>query len=601
MFTLVDQRNAFKYANERMALEKLVYMHKTWPHIATHIKWAVTQADSSTDYYYANDFAHNAIKTTTTITQSLCEMLNCFALKNDGICTAKDETKYFWVGENHETPKVQCGPACFNLTSNTSNPQSCPLEWHDNACHLLPPLVLAYMERPYFRSPTQYERRVNDFSVGFDRDPTSMLKYKYNKYYCDMFFGTWKDGSCEPSWLEKTAGSILGNSIIKHARLLSRFANTGTIRPYPDATPLPKLEGINVLENWKKNIDMSWVVPNPKITIGKVPTTETEMLKEAYDAVPFDVIENVSDTYKKVRDMLRGMLEGIATREFWESLGIQLSSDFALTGLKTLLDFLAQKAIPKMVLELAELGADFSAVALTQAMTVALATTAARFAITELGNLIRGVLSMLTEMATGVGFLILVANVLDFILTVVDPFHLAKQMSQETLDNFVRSGLQEYHMRLNTRNPILSLDVIIGMLVPDKEFATVFSPKILAHAYDYYVALKTNSEGTPINHKQRINARQLTEPILNQLALQVTLHSPKEFTHFEDTHQKRIKSSNTFAIIGGGAFMLAIPFVIIRMYRAVAILFLISLVFFWLNFNIRLVKEPSKLINMFKL
>ena len=593
MYTLNDKLGAFKYANERMVLEQLSFIYTKWPHIASHIKWHVTRADPNKDYYYGTDFANKAIKTSVEITQSLCELMSCNSAKDNGLCTSSDTASLYWVGQNYTTPKVQCQPACFNLTKQTTV-QSLPFEWHNNECKIIPPALQTFMEKPYFRSAVHYEDRVNDFTIGFDRDGTD-LRYKYNKFYCDLYFGTWSDGACEPTWTEKVAGSILGHSIIKTAKLLSLYANTLKTRPIPPDVPaLPTLPDKYKVANWLANIDTTWQVPNPHMTLShaEVPFAA---LRPQSPQVNFDVVEHVTNAYEKIRTFLVNFLESLATKEFWQGVGIQIASDAALGGIKALLDFVAQKTIPAIITELASIGSDFSAVALSQAMSIVMANTAARFAITEMGQLIRGALTVMGEMASVVGYFVLIANILDVILTTFDFWHLEKQFSQDTLDRLTSAGIQEFNNKLGTRTPTLSLEVINALLIPRNEQIQIYTPKMIVHAYEYLFSLKTNSEGTPINHES-INIHQFSAPIINQLTMQVTLHTPMQFTNYEAAHMDRILYGDSFIVLGVGLCALTVPFFFLKMYTTVAIIFILVLIAFYFNFNIRLAKNPKKLL-----
>lgn len=592
MYTLTDKLNAFKYANERMKLEQLSYMHDKWPHIVSHIKYKVDKADTIKDYHIDSTFEAKAIKVSTEITQTVCELMSCNAAKDNGLCTKNDAATNYWVGENYTTPRVQCHPACFNLTK-TDKVQSLPFEWYENECHVLPMEVLAFMEKPYFRSQVQYEDRVNDFKIGFDRDGDK-LRYKYNEFYCDLYFGTWQgNGVCEPSVPEKVAGSILGHSLIKTTKLLSQYATTQTTRPIPPKVPaVPAIEEKYKVATWRANIDTTWQKPDPNMLLAASTETETAF-EQVTELVQFDVIEHITDAYEKVRTLVVKFLESMATKEFWAGVGVQVGTDIALGGVKTLLTYIAQKTIPAIITELATVGSDFSAMALSQAMTVVFANTAARFAITEMGQLIRGALTLLGEMVSVVGFFILIANILDFIFVTFDFWHLEKQFSQETIDRITESGIQQFHNKLGTRKPVLTLELINALLVPHTEQLLIYTPKMVIHAYEYLFSLKTNSEGTPIDHGS-INVHKFSEAVSNQLSMQITLYTPTDFQHYEATHKERMKDSVTLLAISGGLVALAIPFLFLKMYTMVIMLFVILLALFFVNYNVQLVKDPKK-------
>lgn len=276
-YTDQDVANAITYANERGKLIMIGKMYDAYPNIASHLLVNITQADKDEDYYYTNSFKNKAILVNIEINQELCELLSCNVVKEQETCTPLDHARYLRIG-NQEIFERVCQPSCFHLLDkpvldDDGNQQSQMMRLNYTekyGCTIQPP-ALPWFEHPYYRSNEQFDQRLNDLPYGFnlgeyDEYTSSGKTYTYNEMYCSAYFDSWDAEAlnCYTPWYLKIANAVVGESIIKMARAGIELIKNGFESSYPAFSfPDPPIIEENwMVENWKKNINPDFVVPD---------------------------------------------------------------------------------------------------------------------------------------------------------------------------------------------------------------------------------------------------------------------------------------------------------------------------------------------------
>ncbi|UVT30860.1 P74 [Penaeus vannamei nudivirus] len=277
-YTNKDLDNAIAYSNNRYTLRVLNKLNSTHPHLVSHIKYSIEQANADDDYYYTEAFKNKAIKVTVTIPEKLCTKLSCNSINGEKTCTRSDEVSYYAIGDQADF-ELRCQPACFNLTTHPAideetgeeQVQMLRLSYNDDyGCIFIPPGSV-WQEVPFYRSESKYEHRLNDLPVGFnmvkgDKTNYSQISYKYNKAYCDAFYDKWNPstGKCDLKWWEKVLYAVVGEQIVKIVKAGIVVASTGNKSDYPDMNlpTVPEVDPIFKLYGWKQDINSDFILPS---------------------------------------------------------------------------------------------------------------------------------------------------------------------------------------------------------------------------------------------------------------------------------------------------------------------------------------------------
>ncbi|OWR50950.1 p74 protein [Danaus plexippus plexippus] len=372
-YTQVDLQNASMYAKQRLLLHYIKFINEKYPHIGSEVAYTVKQADPEKDYYFPETFRSSAIVVDVNITKDLCEKISCNSATNKGACKFGDQASLYRIGDM-EKFKVQCQPACYNLKNQLvfdddgkEVVQSHRFEWNkNNKCEFVNSAV-TWMEKPFYRSMEIYEKRVNDLELGFNYDE-DLDMYFYNKYYCNVYFDTYDPATknCKTAWYDFIANVVVGENIMKLLKAgISYIENGNTIIPSRLPSP-PKIDDKWKLENWRKDINSKFVIPNTEIKFNVTEgesaaapnplaagyasdtgTTRDETKDESGDD---DETKDGNSSQNVVEAILVGLLESIVSTEFLESIAVDVGTTILVTQLKNF----ALKILKKLSVSMAE-------------------------------------------------------------------------------------------------------------------------------------------------------------------------------------------------------------------------------------------------------
>lgn len=273
-YTAVDLENAQKFRTPNVLLRKVRKCHTKYPWL---ISW-IDITNEPADYYVPNTLQHAGRKVTLKMTKTLCELISCNAIREKDSC--KPDTPATWYRVGDDGFDIQCQPACYNLShhnnlmyseTNERTTDNMMTNWHDNDCRILDSSMIAWMEKPFYRSKVVYETRVNDMPTGFSRIKSNNpygggIEYRTNETYCgyyDRQLDT-EDGSCTMTLWEKTLDAVVGMSLINTIKSSIRKLDHSLPFNLPDnLPPIPdKVPSIYTLDGWRSNINANFILPD---------------------------------------------------------------------------------------------------------------------------------------------------------------------------------------------------------------------------------------------------------------------------------------------------------------------------------------------------
>jgi len=286
-FTAEDVRNSQKFSQTNYTIRLIKRMHETHPHLASWLKYNIRDATIN-DYYVPATLAHACKVVEIQIPENLCKLLSCNAMKEKSTCTPDEPASYYYVGDDGYD--VQCQPSCYNTIIDTSRykdgkkTQNTPtLMWNpvQSVCRQIDTPTMRWLEKPFYRSDTKYELRLNDMPTGFSRITDNEnpfgpgVSYAINKSYCKYYDRTLTDeGSCDFTKWESVLDLAVGMNAINTAKSGIRWLTSEGV-PFALPENLPKLPTElakeHTVDGWKANINKDFIIPELIDTSPRVP------------------------------------------------------------------------------------------------------------------------------------------------------------------------------------------------------------------------------------------------------------------------------------------------------------------------------------------
>lgn len=292
-YTKRDLEASEKFAQYNIHVRYLQLCLSKAPHLTSHLKYTIKPATDE-DFYIPRTLIGKAKLLDVVVTEYLCtQKLSCNSFKEKDTCKPNEAASLYYVGDDGSYD-VQCQPSCFNTKSVpvysdkkqrlTDTPH---LSWHRDKCHYVPSTYVSYLEKSYYRDEKKYVYRKNDMPTGFSRIKSkniygSGFDYVGNNAYCDYFGKHYNSDSdnCEMTAWEKVLDAIIGENVIDFMKSSANImAGKGTVFDPPNLPPLPNLPDIYKLDNWKNDIDATFVAP-PILTYNESPSTNLKSNNE---------------------------------------------------------------------------------------------------------------------------------------------------------------------------------------------------------------------------------------------------------------------------------------------------------------------------------
>jgi hypothetical protein len=582
-FTSDDIYAANEYANHRSNLILLKKLYDTHPHIASWLDYTVTQADPTTDYYYDKSFSHRAIKVNIKLSEMACNMVSCDSKKISGSCAPSDEVQYEQSGDIAKF-RLICQPSCFNVHDTQTydddgkvQAQMPNLVFYKGECRFQP-TIKSWFDSPEVRSEDRYEQRINDLPRGFDprnnESGFSNLNYSFNSSYCDAFYDDKEDviidgfkcTECQEPLLDKILGAVVGESFIKFCQegvrdiknVVDTLSGHGSKSPYSVPAPhdIPDVPEYLKKENWKKNINPSFIVPDPDISLdpnatynvqsnyddGHKNTYRSEVLKlinkrigrgeysltteqrrmiseklinsrrdfESAVLKLDDEEEMDSNAIHKFFDLVfTGITEAIT--DVWTYVGIleeelitKIASEVEQFAVK-----LATELIPKVVESMIEGVGKMFAECASKSIIGVVGKEVSTMAIKLVGDLATFLAECVAEAATVIGTILIVLQVLDLILMFWDPCGFNNKYSAQMLLDLMRNNETSMKNAMSMK-PIMDGNYIMIYVLQSDEITTELM-KTFKYYYEYLDHLTVNSEGSRINKGKVLDPSKITD------------------------------------------------------------------------------------------
>lgn len=548
-FTQMDLLNAEKFAKYNYQIRLLELMYKKRPHLVSYLQLNDRPATTD-DFYIPNKLADKCRVLDVRVSEYLCAKLSCNKMMEREPCAPGLKASYYWLGDSDYD--VQCQPACFNVqtrkTYQTDGSRAVDmpqLNYHKGSCRIVPDNVTTYLEKPFYRSATQYERRVNDMPTGFsrvhnDRDYGCGFDYKNNDAYCAYYDRTLNDdGDCSYTWWETGLDAVVGMSFINTVKsTIRQIDGTEVYARLPDNLPfdeMPKqLRPEHTLEGWRADIREEFRVP-PILEIIDVNAKQRETLKREIlnerrvstknrikrraglidrnntdrgigDGDPGFVNTKafLPEAKEKMQQLMENVIKMLSSSEFWTNLGVSWVFDRSLDevrrfSLKVLENI--QSLLSRDLYRVVERA--FSKTVLKGTLQSTARNVIVNTALRTAGKVATMMAKMTATAASVVGWLLITVNVLDIIFSLWDPYSYNNMFPKELPNDFMLSGEAALRQQFGMSVVEYKFENLVDAIVTEDELLQLQLTSMLEKAI-YLDNLEVNSEGRVIDKRDII-------------------------------------------------------------------------------------------------
>lgn len=643
-FTNTDLQNAIVYAEQRLKLETLHLLYKKYPNVASKLGVKVRNATLD-DYYFNTSFQNRALWVDIEINERFCNFLACFPSKHKEACTPTDSAHLIRVGQQDNFTPV-CQPSCFNLKEElsydedgTPQVQMLDLTWnpHRQIC-AIESGTKTWMLLPEYRSSKMYERRLNDFSVGFDMQSdvttNSGYSFKMNEYYCNMFDDTFNGRNCESSGWWFLADVLIGKALIQTLKAAIMEATNTPYVQEPDFN-IPDIGEEYRVSNWKQDIDeIDWPDPNFSFTdlefqdqdfnvygvltaaAAAATTTTTTTTRKLADESKRKLFKNLISSEKNIDNFKRLAmdekikLENLAQQQqskmtrgigdpnldysrvevvdqINEIIGSMLTDpaliasigvDVAAQILSKILKKLSKPLVAVMGRMMTQVPARIGAKIFQSTVLATISKVCVRMAFKTVSKVIVAMTKIIAQVSSVVGIILVVATVFDLIFTFWDPMGFNNKYPDgylEIVQSEIDRALRE---QVDMNEPQMSFELLTAQLLTEDEYLEN-QMSVYIYILEYLDSLEVNSEGS------RLDRGDIIEPHLpedwdsnDHLGNITTIYTQKELREFEEDHENRLKSIQVTQLIGFGAILIGALFLFINLPIVVLVLTLVGLI-----------------------
>uniref|UniRef100_A0AAU8GBM1 Baculoviridae p74 N-terminal domain-containing protein n=1 Tax=Faxonius propinquus nudivirus TaxID=3139431 RepID=A0AAU8GBM1_9VIRU len=517
-----------------------------------------------------------------------------------------------------------------------------------NGCIIVPPGIV-WNEFPYYRSSEHFEQRVNDLPVGFNRAINdeftySGRNYEYNKSYCDAFFDTWDDEkkTCVTTLLNKFLYAVVGEQIIKIAKAGVQLINSGGKSDYPplpsNLPEIPEIEPEWLLENWTTDIDNNFINPNPDFKFTEENKTiksniiltdfeerikllkyfkmkqlsiSSKLRRKLENSYSIKITENEeinfirkknhslqfkrnvkdSDANINISEIITALFDSLLTSSFWLDIGIGIFSDVAIDQIKLISKKIANELIPKLTATILNSTTKFFTEVLTQSIFTTIASCTSKIIIKSISTVMIKITQLLAEMASVIGWILIVVTIFDILLSFWDPLGFSNKFNAEILTEVMRNSDTSLRMQLQVATPTMNFDILSNLLLSDTDIINTCIASF-NDIYSYLDSLTINSEGSRIykgviynnNNPENIDSE------INQNIVATKLYTSTDFFNYEKTHAIRLKYFTFGKKIIFWSFVAGSCFLLINLYViAILCFFICFLAIFSIYINIDMI------------
>lgn len=623
-FTEDDIVASGRFAEANNTIRLLKKMTEKAPHLATWLNVNIRDAMNE-EFYIPSSLKHASKIVTVEITETLCELISCTPVKEQDTCNPNEVASYYYVGDSGAVD-VQCQPSCYHSAAKisynedgaraTDVPQ---LNWNNkqNKCRIVNSNITSWLEKPFYRSDTKFEIRVNDMPTGFSRTESSNpygvgYTYKSNKTYCKYYDRTMdNDGACSMTIFEKTLDAIVGMNLINTIKSSIRMLTNNNVPfPLPDLPPKPKLKNIHTLDGWKNNINKSFVLPElidtkpRRITkagrsVGgrndeglheyraRMEMEDENMSNFMRTCLGLDVDTNPDKVFgvdengeilppmsKKPKDeedpskhwtetmknILIAVLESFSEAETYAYIGIDILSGMALSKIKSLSVKIVERMTVYLGKGLSKMTGSIGLKVLTSGLkgvTTKIVTTMALRVGAKMAIMLAKIMG---AAASVIGWLLVGTMLLDFLFMFWDPYGYNNLFPPEIPNDTMESGELALRQALQAATANYEFENLAAVILSEEELITI-QLQGLVDRLIYLDALVINSEGSRIDKGKEFNVSLGStydmERAQNEGMAQRVKFSPQQFEKYNDKFMTRVKVNKYLNYISGISILLS--------------------------------------------
>ncbi len=479
-----------------------------------------------------------------------------------------------------------------------------------------------------------------------DKNTVSGVEYKFNEYYCNVFdtgFDAENKTCYNPpgKWLYK---NLVGGYMVALVKAGIYKIENGTTQPIVNfEEPVPAPGPHLFYENWRNDINPAFVLPPVDITLKDL--NENAMFRtlkgenNTFDAfIDEDLTTEVNFSRSKIRkkrslpahmrrhhertnlhrtfdedftgfanpvteleaskpkpkiekewylkfgDKLIHVLQSLLSPDFLEIYAANKALHFVTTSLNTALNMIMNKFVPMLITRLA-IGAEMVMSALVEkSLEAVLVHTTMNVVINLTSKVIVSICTMLTELASFFGSVLIIVNVLDLLLSFWDPLNFNEMFNAEFLKMITFESEMGQRIGMGMSKPVVSFELLCALLLSVDERMEL-AVEVFADIYDYLDSLTVNSEGGRIDKGDVINPRYMQKhDIATEILAKKNVYTPVQLNEFEEAHKLRMsyfgETKLYLAILAGIAF----SFLIMEVWVGAIIFFILCMLLVWSNY-----------------
>lgn len=291
-------------------------------------------------------------------------------------------------------------------------------------------------------------------------------------------------------------------SIVNSAKDLANTLVFGDVPvQLPSHVPaLPPVDERLKLENWRTDIDQSFVIPK-SITFDSDTNSESIKRRNKREVESNESPANGFDQFIEfLKNLMHGLVKSIQEEQFWKDTGIALSFDISLPIIrklcKKLINFV-ENGLTKKIYQTISMKS-FGHIVLQNTVRSVVKTTVTRMGFRMLGK-ITTTLAKITISATSViGIITAIGATLDLLFTVWDPFNYNKMLPKNLPRDLLRNGILTFRQSFDNGDTSYKFNMFVSTQLNETEMLELVL-KTFTDRAAHLQSLDVNSEGSWID------------------------------------------------------------------------------------------------------
>ncbi len=278
------------------------------------------------------------------------------------------------------------------------------------------------------------------------------------------------------------------------------------------------------------------------------------------------------------------VLQSLFSTEFLEMLAVNKAYELLVQSLKTSLNMVMNKFLPFLIGRMQLYTQMLLTNVVAKSIEALLVRTTMTLAMNMITKTVTFLVTFLTELASFVGVILAIVNIMDLLFSLFDPFGFNQAFSAEFLNVLTFQSELAQRRSMGVARPTITFDLLAGMMISNEEKIKLDADTLL-DLYEYMDALTVNSEGARIDKGDVFNPKYIQkDELTTEIFAKKSVYTVQELVEFEETHKLRMSyftQSKTYLTILLGV---ALAFVILEIWIGAIIFFLLCLLLLWTNY-----------------